>query len=182
MADWEPTTVAPGVRREDYVSGYQLIGTKSALLASGLAREDWFWNGRRGVDGRRLTTVHFRIDGNRGKCRPGILEKGEFTIDITYPKKELAKRYNAWKKAKAASDSKNALMLGAGHTLAAFNAENNPEKRWHFPSQTVEQVRWHLREILHLFNEGGFALQRDPPLPIDADFQRFMGRAINGDK
>lgn len=90
------TTVAPGVVREEFVSGYWLTGTKEALLASGLAKEEWFWNGRRGKNGRRLMTVFFKVDGNSAKCRPRYWgNESEYLIEITCPKAEVDKRRRA---------------------------------------------------------------------------------------
>lgn len=41
---------APGVERIDFMMGYHLYGTKTALLAAKLARREWFTDGRQRAD------------------------------------------------------------------------------------------------------------------------------------
>lgn len=179
MADIESTTVAPGVTRSDHFWGYDLEGTKEALLASGLARAEWFWSGRRGKDGRRLTTVHFKVDGNRAKCWPYRDNSGGHKIEVSFPEAEVEKRHQARKTAQIREEAKNLLDFGAVNIIRAFNVENNPEWAWRFPAETIEQAKQHLREIVQLFERGGFERRSGLLVERDGEFQRFMQRATS---
>ncbi len=176
--DERETTIAPGVTREDSAWGYTLKGMKGMLLASGLAKEEWFWNGRRASDGRRLTTVHFKIDGNRARCKPNHWTEGEYIIEVDYPKEEVRKRRKAQQQKEAANKAEENLNLGVVMTAAAFNCEGNPDNPWRFPAETIDQVKRHLREMIRLFESGGFEVRPSSRLESDAAFQRFVGRAV----
>jgi hypothetical protein len=171
------SAIAQGVTREDNFWGYSLTGTKEALLASGIAKEEWFWNGRRGADGRRLRTVYFKIDGNRAKCQPiSWGNKDEYTIEVDYPIAEREERERRGAKDLAAHEAKEMLIHGISSLLIAFNVDSNPEKAWLFPASTVEQVDRHLREVDRLFKNGGFEIRSNPAVQSDVKFQRFMLR------
>ncbi len=172
------TTIAPGVTRSDHFWGYDLKGTKDALLASGLAKEEWFCNGRRGKDGRRLTTVYFKIGGNRARCRPTHWTEGQYIVAVDYSKAEVEKQRLALRQGESSRKAKDLLELGLVMTGKAFNWENDPETAWRFPTETIEQVKGHLREIMQLFEGGGFEKRSGLVVESDAAFQRFIGRAV----
>ncbi len=205
MADWKTTTVAPGVVRYDCDYFYDLTGTKEALLASGLAKEEWFWNGRRSANGRRLMTTRFYVNSNRAKCRPNYQSEGEYVIQIEYSNEEQEKRRQANEQAaqkelelerieahrvrmrKAVATpggvrKKAGAFVEHANTLlfAAFNADGNPDNPWRFPTETIERARWHFGEILKLFEDGGFEVRAAAILQGNAEFERFM-RLAQGD-
>lgn len=205
MAEWETTTVAPGVERHDAFYGYTLYGTREALLASGLVKEAWIWNGRCGADGRRLRTVRFKVDGNDGVSRPDYHCDGEYVVEFCYPQEETDKRRAAEEQAtlqrlalqavearrermrKALAEKGGIRKIvdlrmrsGEALVLAAFNAVGDPGDPWTFPAETIEQAKWHLREIMTLLEAGGYKERPGVILQGDAAFQRFVGLAVNG--
>lgn len=179
MATSKTTTVAPGVTRDDHFWGYDLTGMKEALLTSGLAKEEWFWNGRRASDGRRLTVVHFKIGVNRARCHPTYGDKSQYTIEVHYPKAQAEIGRRAQQQEQGAERAKNLLMIGLGSVATAFNWSNNQKLAYGFPAETIEQLEQKMGAILRLFESGGFQLRLGPVPEGSADFQRFMQRATS---
>jgi hypothetical protein len=139
MAVNDTTTVAPGVTLEDFVYGYWMKGTKQALLASGLAKEEWFWNGRRSANGRRLRTVHFRIDGKRATCRPQSWTDGEYMIEVHYSAEESNRRHKVLQQEQEVAAAREAEKLA----LAALptNLENYRADTVNIVASAIRAIR-----------------------------------------
>jgi len=61
--------IFPGVTRGDSVYGYWLEGTKDALLQSGMAKSEWFLDGReKNPHGKTIRTVYAEQDGIAVEC------------------------------------------------------------------------------------------------------------------
>lgn len=61
--------IVPGVTLTNCHWGYYLEGTKDALLRSGLARSEWFLDGREKTRyGKTIRTVYTDQDGMRVEC------------------------------------------------------------------------------------------------------------------
>lgn len=81
-------TIAPGVARDDTGWGYNLHGTKAALLEAGLARAEWFPTGERNKRGQVVRSKYLEHEGRQIMCREEQ-HGGRYWIRVSYADGEL---------------------------------------------------------------------------------------------
>jgi hypothetical protein len=175
--------------------GFYLDGKKDALLASGLARMEWFPTGKaRDKRGRVIRHRRTEHEGREVYCRD-CNSGGRYSIrfDYTGEELELAKsqyqsRRDAERAPKTAAAFRAMCDLVAGvalfglHRSAGYKADKNATFR--FDDETLEAIHIEAMKIRDLLRDGRILKLRDPIDParmdmvraaeFDSSFQKFL--------
>src|SRR5258708_11630446 len=163
MAMPDRSTVAPGVRREDYSWGYFLEGKKEELLRAGLAREEWFpTGGELDKRGRVIRSNFVKHQGREVVCRDQC-SGGRYQVSVSYTDrelqlKELAKaRADAQRKITALPEDAEVFRADCidlmERLLHAFTSTRSTSEYtgWRLHAETlgeIERIAGHLRNAI----------------------------------
>lgn len=184
----DTTTVAPGVRRRECGWGYYLEGTKAALFAAGLAKQDWFADGTESAGrGRIVRSKSFTENGREIKTHAPKI--GPYcSVCISYTAAEIAKaereRDDAERRKLMQPEAlrqhvEDKHFFGAmTGIMRAFNLTDDHE--WSFSPEVCKKANDICIELMGLFRHSEIIPRNGAHIEGDAEFQRFMQSTLIG--
>lgn len=176
MADWAPINVAPGVVKRESFWGHYFEGSKEALVAAGVAREEWFPDGKgRNRRGKVIRTLCFEHEGRRVECRKP--KSGRCYLSFTYSGEERQRHEERIKFERALSGAKTRIdnLPDSYDDYRTRAAHHGPQSidgfltaycrdgygGYRFAPEVIEAVQDKLEEIAEILSTGRVLFSED---------------------
>lgn len=188
------------VRHQRGAWGDVYEGTKAELIAAGFARAEWFPDpGNPPRDNRGRIRRSFSFEGPHGYeivlRQQGTGDRWACYVSVSAEEQqrraaeEHDKRQEQRRRGMSLdyrhdprADAHAEATIGMAHLARAFNATGNPDIPYRYAPAVIAKFEQLAVSIVELVERGAIEQQRAATAQADAAFQRFMGRAIGGER